>query len=165
MTDCHAEHIEIKGAIRSNTELIKQVDDRLVDHCRETHRNLVEREEIECNDRVIEAEVEYIAGELFGKRLPSIRGGGRDPEGSLSEKIVETHQVIKNGGVKAKLKGGVVALLVAMIGALGYLGQAVITQRGSHNRIISELEQKFDMRFRQLQGDLDEIRQQIENIP
>ena len=41
--DCHEEHAELKGAVRSVCEQLEQVDKRLITHTSEVHQTLVER--------------------------------------------------------------------------------------------------------------------------
>jgi len=154
MTDvenCHQEHDELKGGLRHVDEQITLLADWQIRHTSEMHRTLVERSEIEAADRKGHDETEAIAAALLGERLPEIMGGGRNPEGSLSEKIEANSQMIgslysdsKNGGLKTRLSKGVVAILVALIGAVGVIGQSVIAHRHDTTELGQELDQKFD---------------------
>ena len=56
----------------------------------------------------------------------------------------------KNGGLKTRLSKGVVALLVALIGAVGVIGQSVIAHRNDTGQLSQELDQKFDQLRQQI---------------
>lgn len=157
MSDCHTEHDELKGAIRSVSEQLDQVDDRLVVHVTEVHRTLVDRNEIEKMDSSLESEIEYIAEELLGKRRPEIAGGGRDPKGSIKGKIDALYHDSRDGGIKTRLSKGAIALLIALIGAVGTIGAALAAQVGSHQKLVSDVETKIDQRFEQLRQEIDQL--------
>jgi hypothetical protein len=167
-SECHEEHQEIKGVLRSVGERIDQADRRLLDHQTEMHRTLVQRTEIEAADKKSHDEIEALAEAILGERRSEILGGGREEKGSLKEKISKNSEMItsiyddsQNGGIKSKLGKGVVTLLVAMIMALGTLGASLIQHRQDTATLVEkvgeDVMERVDERFNELRQEIMEV--------
>lgn len=152
---CTEEHAELKSLFHKEHQDIKDtvigVQDSLEQHVTVGHKTLLTAAQIEARDAKIEAEIEELACQVLGTKRSDFMGGGRDPSDSIVFKVGALFEQSQNGGIKTKLSKGIVALMVAMIGAIGYIGQAVIIHDDS-GVTVEQLDQKFD-----------ELRQEILN--